>query len=493
MSGWAVYTQHRLSFSVAEVLLLNNWTRVQQILYHMLRVFLKSEKYVESKDSGAKSLNNYHIKTLMLWACELKPGRWWNDDFNVVEICVYLLHVLGVWLRDARCKHYFINNCNLLDHLDKCSAPLTASKLKCVTKESLSKWFVNNYIRKCVRRCFNKIPMFDQFFDFVIALGQLQEAVSFVVYYRGAVMLPFEVTHEVSSAHFRLLCIVSQYSLTPHSCSYLMSELAKIDHRLSVYLIAVAFLHVAYKTSKDSLTDELLSVLVTFCLQATQMPSSKAQMRMCKSLQSFVKCALRLGVHRHHTTPAASRYSSELVDILQQTAVKLLTILCQIEARDLREDVTIFTLQYEALYAYKHGDYQRCLQLSRYRPISLPSEPTLPVLEQPVLWQGVYALPEFIQLLDDSTASLIGLTVIVNLSYRGVRLPYPIGQQCMSLYLIAQCQMKLHHSVTALVKTLDNIEHELSFRGDRWHVLHELVLKLIERKVQQYIATNGRP
>jgi len=79
--------QWRLSFSRAEIVLINSWMPVQQIVYHMLRVFMK--KLTDSADnSKAGKLSNYHIKTLMLWACELKPKHWWTDDLNLVRICV---------------------------------------------------------------------------------------------------------------------------------------------------------------------------------------------------------------------------------------------------------------------------------------------------------------------------------------------------------------------------------------------------------------------
>ena len=169
---WKNSCQCRLSFSRAEIVLCNSWTRVQQILYHLLRVFVKTERYSERRpdDSEAKTLSNYHIKTLILWACELKPSSWWSD-FNVVEICVELLHDLSLWLRDGQSKHYFISNCNLLDHLDKSgSHQQTAVKLTSVTVQSLSKWFVDNYIRKCARRCNAKISSyFDRLFDSVKA------------------------------------------------------------------------------------------------------------------------------------------------------------------------------------------------------------------------------------------------------------------------------------------------------------------------------------
>jgi len=74
--GWSSKHQWRLSFSRAEVVLLNSWMSVQQIVYHMLRVFVKTERLTDSV--GAKAFSNYHIKTLMLWACELRPRSWWN-------------------------------------------------------------------------------------------------------------------------------------------------------------------------------------------------------------------------------------------------------------------------------------------------------------------------------------------------------------------------------------------------------------------------------
>ena len=105
---WMSNHQRRLSFSRAEIVLINSWIPVQQIVYHMLRVFVKIERLTDSANNpDAATLSNYHIKTLMLWACELKPRSWWIDDLNVVKLSVELLHTLGVWLTDARCPHYF--------------------------------------------------------------------------------------------------------------------------------------------------------------------------------------------------------------------------------------------------------------------------------------------------------------------------------------------------------------------------------------------------
>ena len=105
--GWMATRQWRLSFSRAEIVLINSWMPVQQIVYHMLRYFIKTERLTKFE---AGTLSNYHIKTLMLWACELKPKRWWTENVNLVRMCVQLLQTLAKLLTDARCQHYFIND-----------------------------------------------------------------------------------------------------------------------------------------------------------------------------------------------------------------------------------------------------------------------------------------------------------------------------------------------------------------------------------------------
>ena len=72
---------------------------LQQIVFHMLRFFVKTERLTDYADnSGAGTLSNYHIKTLMLWACELKSIIWWIGDLNLVRICVELMHLCTLCL-----------------------------------------------------------------------------------------------------------------------------------------------------------------------------------------------------------------------------------------------------------------------------------------------------------------------------------------------------------------------------------------------------------
>jgi len=250
--------QWRMSFSRAEIVLLNSWMPVQQIVYHMLRVFMKTERLTDSADnSGAGKLSNYHIKTLMLWACEMKPKSWWTDDLNLVRICVQLLHTLGVWLTDGRCKHYFINNCNLIDN----SFDVTniGGHLMSVDKTWLSKWFVNSYIRKCFQLCPDNISWL---FDVASTITKLQNAVSEIVALRlsNSLVDSWEV---FNAAECIIPATLDQFPLTARSCVCWMTELAEVHLPLSAYFSSIAFLHITSRSSRYGLSDELMDILAT--------------------------------------------------------------------------------------------------------------------------------------------------------------------------------------------------------------------------------------
>jgi len=67
---------------------------------------------------------------------------------------------------------------------------------------------------------------------------------------------------------------------------------------------------------------------------------------------------------QQETLNAAELNTSELVELLQKSAVEHLTTHRQLQAREFGSVAMIVTTDFEALYAYKRGDYRRCLQLS---------------------------------------------------------------------------------------------------------------------------------
>jgi len=257
---WMGEHQHRLSFSRAEIVLLNSWMPVQQIVYHMLRFFMNAVRLTDSADNSATGkLSNYHIKTLMLWACEKKPRIWWTDDLSLIRTCTELLHVLAVWLTEERCAHYFINNCNLA--VAASHYQMIASRLLPVSKSSITSWIVNNYIQKCSQLCPHK---FSRLYDDVRQPVKLYNAVSAIADWRLNTTLRdwFDGCYY---AQYLIALHVYKFSLTVRSFDLWFSQLAKISTSLglSEYFIAVTFLHIAGKisTTVTGISEELMDVL----------------------------------------------------------------------------------------------------------------------------------------------------------------------------------------------------------------------------------------
>jgi len=171
--------------------------------------------------------------------------------------------------------------------------------------------------------------------------------------------------------------------------------------------------------------------------------------------------------------------TSKLVDLLQLSAVEHLTT-----GRELQEAGfplrIVTTTEFKAVYAYKCGQYQHCLQLSICNVRKLTAVKGRCAFGEP---EVIY--PLFIQLLDDDIVSLIGLTWLVKPSHE--RNKYHafviMFQLSLSLYLTAQCQIKLRHSPTSLATTL------LYVRLARARVkdIDQLLLKFVEQKILKYI------
>jgi len=269
--------QWRMSFSRAEIVLLNSWMPVQQIVYHVLRVYLKTKKLTESVDSpGAGKLCNYHIKTLMMWACEEKPTSWWTDSTNIVRICVELLHTLADRLTAAHMQHYFIAKGNLFDHPDHSHYNTIARTLKLTNRESFTKWFLKEYMKICdtVQHC-HRPPEVSLLFDDASTTVELQNAFAAVLDYRLNGSVPkIEAWGSNTGVQFIIMSYTSTRSLKMRAFLCQMRHLAKMDPALPVCFRAAIFLNVAHETVKASLNDEkkkfyfdeMLDILVATCL-----------------------------------------------------------------------------------------------------------------------------------------------------------------------------------------------------------------------------------
>ena len=109
---------------------------------------------------------------------------------------------------------------------------------------------MKNYIDKCSEKC-----------PFVVAGMSLRHAVSAIVHWRHANSLK-DLWGAYGHAESGIQSRVSCYSLTLRSCICWKNELTKMDARLTVYISAIAFFHVALQISRNGFSDELLNILM---------------------------------------------------------------------------------------------------------------------------------------------------------------------------------------------------------------------------------------
>jgi len=435
---WEGDMQWRLSFSRAEIVLVNSWMLLQQIVYHLLRVFLKTERLTESADnSGSGTLSNYRIKTLMLWACEQKSTSWWTDNFSFTAICAELLRILSNSLSQGYLPHYFIKGCNLLDHCDESNRIFAAEQLREINQRKMLRWLCDVYMPKCCEICPRNVS---HLFDDISTSEKLQTAVTAVVEWRQSNQL-LDEWKSFEMAEFAFASLASVASV--RSWDAWIKQLTKLDSRLCGSLLPVVCLHVSLKVSNHRSDD-----CTNFLLPVSH--ASGWDVNLLVNMRT-----------------------SELVEFLQKSAIDRLTTFRQLEARDFGSVATIVTTDFEAIYAFKRGNYQHCLQLStqNVRALLYAHEMT-----------PVPLLPEFLQLLDGDIVSLTALTLIVNPLCRDIQFHYNcISQLTLSVYLMTQCQLKLRHSIMSLALTLCYIHVAERFPPSATHDL--LISKLAERKM----------
>ena len=234
---------------------------------------------------------------------------------------------------------------------------------------------------------------------------------------------------------------------------------------------------------------EVLQRYRNYSLKTKQLQTFLVDVLLLKSVKLFSrKCYYKRLTEQSQKSLALSTEldTSELVELLQQSAVEHLTTYRQLQSQKFSSVATIVTTDFEALYAYKRGDYQRCLQLSTQNVHTLLSA---------LCMINVLIFPEVIQLMDDDIVSLTALALIVNPECRAdFRIVcrtnvqfFVVTQLTLSLYLMTQCQLKLHHSVTSLTQTLEYIELAQRIHSV-YRTFDHLTLMLAKRKLKVYLV-----
>ena len=96
----------RLSFSVTEDKIVKGWSDTKWLCYLILKFLLKLRIY------QGNVLSTYHMKTLMMWACEQKHKSVWNKD-NITNCVIGVMDDLLHAMCERRLPHYFVPQINL--------------------------------------------------------------------------------------------------------------------------------------------------------------------------------------------------------------------------------------------------------------------------------------------------------------------------------------------------------------------------------------------
>lgn len=107
----------RLSFNLAEIMLVKNFPNTAKQIYIVLKSYLKGVFRKTSMDHKQKNkLRSYHMKTVMFWMCEKKDLEFWEESDTLValrETILYLQHCL----EKEQLEHYFIESNLFIDFM----------------------------------------------------------------------------------------------------------------------------------------------------------------------------------------------------------------------------------------------------------------------------------------------------------------------------------------------------------------------------------------
>ncbi|KAG9265298.1 nucleotidyltransferase MB21D2 isoform X1 [Astyanax mexicanus] len=85
--------------------------------------------------SRTKAVSPYHLRSLMLWACDRLPHAYLAQEDHSAHFLLGLLDDLQHCLVNKACPNYFIPQCNMLEHLSESAAILHARRLSSVRSD----------------------------------------------------------------------------------------------------------------------------------------------------------------------------------------------------------------------------------------------------------------------------------------------------------------------------------------------------------------------
>jgi len=347
---WESKYQWRLSFSRAEVTLLNSWTPVQQIIYHMLRISLKREVFSKINCKEKVKFSNYHLKTEMLWACEQNPPTCWSEESSIVKLCSRLLLKLSDCVAERHCQHYFVSSCNLLDDFVQDDCWIICNNLRTLAHESLLlSWFVENYVRQCAIEL--NVPVL---FEHHYSTDEVEKTINAIIAWQAS-KLSQQMFKEYRKLEEIILFVNLVYRRDAEGTLTIMKELQHYHPTVREYFVALVSLRVAYTASIHSLTADLLEVLWTIFLACS--------LDIFDTPVSGLVSLSQICVWKATKLVSVSNVGHNALDKLHKEMAKAYlhqSLTCEQDFTHLQESCCVIHVLLGALY-YKSGQYRAAI------------------------------------------------------------------------------------------------------------------------------------
>ncbi|XP_067828175.1 nucleotidyltransferase MB21D2-like [Heptranchias perlo] len=119
----------RLAFSRSEVQL------KKCISVPLIQAYQAYKAVIIKLLSRPRAISPYHLRSLMLWACDRLPSSFLCQDENMAHFLLGLIDDLSHCLVNKSCPNYFLPQCNMFEHLPDDTVLLLACKLSSVRSD----------------------------------------------------------------------------------------------------------------------------------------------------------------------------------------------------------------------------------------------------------------------------------------------------------------------------------------------------------------------
>jgi hypothetical protein len=170
--------------------------------------------------------------------------------------------------------------------------------------------------------------------------------------------------------------------------------------------------------------------------------------------------------------------TSRLRHSLEESAVENLTAFRLSMSCHFSSIRQIVTSDFQAIYAYKRGLYEKCFTLCESNVVCLLKGSVIPVMRM--------TESDLLNLLDNDSLSLIGLGKLFGVFDTNTKQTENVTQLTLSVYLLVQCKLRLNHPPATFTEALYSVTKAF-FRHHNNMTSNCALLMFAYRKVTKHL------